>query len=82
MAIRSLYSTNGAVDGYPATSWGRSPNASGCAVAIGAGDDGRYSINVVGRDHLGNSRAAAFALIDRAELREIFEALARELADG
>lgn len=71
MTLRHVYSTNnGMIDRVPGSAM---LNEHQCAVAIGAGSDGRYSINVIGTHRSG------YALVDRAELIAIRDAIAREL---
>lgn len=72
--VRTLYSTNDAMApgnrDKPATL-----NPFGCAVSIGAGDDGNYCVwagNLIRGEQ-------ALAVIDRAELMKLYEALRGEL---
>ena len=83
MTSRTIYSTNDFMAGYPdKVSLRTQPNEHGHAVAIAKAPSGRYSIHVSGRDGVNKRDGAAYAFVDRAELRLIYEALGRELADG
>lgn len=69
MPIRTVYSTNDAMNRPTGPDY---RNAHGCAVAIGAGSD-TFSIAVVGDGH-------GYALVDRAELKRIRDAIDAELS--
>ena len=78
MGVRTIYSNQRGPGGRPAV------NAKGCSIAVGVGSDNQLAFSVYG---YGGADAAerghhAFAIVDRAEARAIYEALGRELADG
>lgn len=77
MTVRTIYATNVDPKDYATgpASWGVKPNASDCAVAIGNGSDGRFTIAVV------SNRGNAYALVDRDELRLIGKAIMREIEE-
>ena len=68
--VKTIYSTNdGMADGVTVAE--RNPHS--CAIAIGfLADEGTYAISVMGR--VGDT----YAIVDRSELRLIYEALRRE----
>ena len=72
MSVRTVYATNNGMDlGGPG-----GVNAHGCAVAIGAGPDSQYSVNVF-RD--GGYGLGEYAKVDREDLRAIRDAITAEL---
>ena len=72
--IRTIYSTNGHMDCYPAKEPTQNPwNESGCSIAVGTGSDGRFQFAVMGPE------GGAYALVDRDELLKIADAITREL---
>lgn len=73
MRVRTVYSTNNGMN----TPGPAMRNAFNCALAVGAGPDGNFSVHVV--HHTDES---AFAILDREELRALRDAISRELADA
>lgn len=78
MAVRTIYSNGASLEARPTV------NANGCSIAIGTGSDGQFAFSVYG---FGGEEAtehghSAYAVVNRAEARAIYEALGRELADG
>jgi len=70
MTVRTVYSTNNGMTGGPG-----GLNNHGSAIAIGAGTDGLYSVNIINEEigrHL-------YAMVDRAELTAIRDAITVEL---
>lgn len=80
MKVKTLYQTQPDAYGRPTA------NGNGCSLAIGRGSDGTYAFSTYGFDTDADGNpiggAASFAIVDRAELRLVYEALGRELADG